>query len=102
MKTGEIIGQGDVFLIKIDELPKNLKRKDNILALGEATGHHHRLVGENLQVYVDLTGKQFVDIQEQAVLEHEEHAHHQIQSGKYEVRIQREYDVVEGIRQVID
>ena len=36
--------QGDVLLRRIDELPKEVKKKNGrTLALGEATGHHHTM-----------------------------------------------------------
>jgi len=39
---------GDILLIKIDELPKNIKfktKRDKIILKGEVTGHAHRLEG---------------------------------------------------------
>jgi hypothetical protein len=42
-----VIRQGDVCLVRVREIPKDAieqpqKGKKLILALGEATGHHHR------------------------------------------------------------
>ena len=37
--------QGDVLLIKVDQIPKDAKpRKSNIIVEGEASGHAHRIV----------------------------------------------------------
>ena len=98
------IRQGDVLLRKINTLPKGLKEKNKILAYGEITGHHHRF-RENLQcvsVFADEQGKQFCDVKSEAVLEHEDHAHLKVPEGKYEVIIQREFDLIEGVRSVCD
>lgn len=35
--------QGDLLIQKVSEMPKGKKLKTNLLALGEATGHHHKL-----------------------------------------------------------
>jgi len=100
MKINDIIGQGDVFLTRIPALPRGCKRKDNVLAHGETTGHKHQVVGK-AQVY-ELEGKQYVEVHEQSVLQHEEHNHQQLMPGIYEVELQREFDLVQGIRQVMD
>ena len=94
--------QGDVLLKEITKLPNNLVVKNKILAYGEATGHHHRFVSEQVQVYKDNEGKQFVEVTEPSKLVHEEHAELEIPKGTYVVVTQREFDVIQGIRQVQD
>ena len=95
MKT---IRQGDVLLMKIDKLPETSVEKDNVLARGEATGHSHKIMnGKVLQ----LNSQQYVVVEKEAILEHEEHDNIEIPQGIYEVRIQREYNPIEN-RQVMD
>ena len=95
-----IIRQGDVLLKEIKEMPKGLKNKNRTLAYGEITGHHHTL--EQGFVFEDLNKNQFCDLEQDTVLEHQDHAHVTIPKGKYAVVIQREYDIMQGIRQVMD
>lgn len=95
-----MIRQGDVLLVKIKSMPEGLKQKSNVLAFGEVTGHNHRLVGG--LVFADRDGKQFCKLESEGVLEHEDHAHISIPKGVYEVRLQREFDILEGVRQVMD
>ena len=94
--------QGDVGLLKIQEFPKGLNKKDNVLALGEVTGHSHRFESKQQLVFQDESGQQFVNLKQPQKLIHEEHAHLEIPKGKFKVVLQREFDLVEGIRQVLD
>lgn len=96
------IRQGDVLLEQISKLPKGLKQKDKILAYGETTGHKHQFVSELATVFEDKLRKQFVELKEQSILEHEEHTKIALPKGVYKVTIQREFDIVEGTRQVMD
>jgi hypothetical protein len=99
----KIFRQGDVLLRQIKELPKGLKPKqDKVLAYGEATGHMHLFFNPYTELYVDMEGKQYVYLVEDSLLEHEEHASVMIPQGTYEVVIQREFDLLEGTRQVAD
>lgn len=90
-----IFRQGDVLLRQIPKLPKALKPKqDKILAYGEATGHAHQFSNPLAKLYIDIDGKQYLYLVEDALLEHEEHADILVPEGSYEVVIQREFDVV--------
>ena len=93
------IRQGDVFLLKIDALPDGTKTKDNVLAFGEITGHKHQVIGAT--VLTDGS-TQYVEVETEAELVHEEHAKHQLKKGVYRVIIQRELDLVGEFRRVID
>jgi len=95
------IRQGDVFLKAIKRLPKGLSKKDNVLAWGETTGHKHLLL-ETANVFKNNKGQQFAELQQDTELQHEEHENIIIPKGIYEVRIQREYDLQEGVRSVRD
>ena len=97
-----MIRQGDVILMPIEELPKNLKEKDKVIAVGEATGHNHRFESKQVQVFADNSGQQFVQVKKPSKLIHEEHHELEIPKGNFKVVLQREFDVVEGIRQVQD
>ena len=98
----KLIRQGDVMLEPVSSIPIDIKKKDEILAYGEVTGHKHRLFGGQFQVFKDQENTQFVQIQEETELVHEEHDTLQIPKGVYKVVMQREFDIVEGIRKVMD
>ena len=100
--------QGDV-LVRSSQIPSGatpIKEKELILALGEATGHHHRIMVAdvpNVEAY-EKDGVMYLHILEDAkpvILEHEEHAPITLPTGDYEVMIQREY-TPEEIRRVQD
>lgn len=53
-KTMKKFGRhGDVIFVKINELPNGKLDKTKTLALGEATGHSHRLEGEGQVIFFD-------------------------------------------------
>jgi hypothetical protein len=85
---------GDILLVRREGgIPESEKRRDDtILAVGEATGHHHRLVGQAV-VYGKLDNPvQFVEIVDPAELVHEEHKTINLEPGRYTVFKQREFD----------
>jgi hypothetical protein len=104
-----IYRQGDVLLIRVDEIPKQAKlrkadsrRAGFVLAEGEVTGHHHVLEGPRVQV-LDVAQEVFARIMEApATVTHPEHATVTIPPGEYEVRRQVEYEPGELPRQVLD
>lgn len=70
--------QGDVPSRYIKALPKNAKkRKDNIVALGEATGHHHiiEIVEGNAELYDDELGNLFMKVNSPVRILHQEHGY---------------------------
>lgn len=100
---------GDLLIKPIKELPKNLKRrKNNILAYGEATGHHHKLTANELsnkdiQVWFDEQVKVFFETKEKTSLSHQEHKTIEIEKGRYGVVVERARDpFTQSINQVID
>lgn len=95
-----MIRQGDVLLKKIEKIPSNTKKKDLVLAYGEVTGHKHVLQDGN--VYIDDNGTQYVQLAQDTMLCHEEHNNILIPTGTYQVILQREYDIVSGVRAVLD
>lgn len=99
--------QGDVLLKRIDSIPQGLKRvaSENgrvVLAHGEATGHHHSFEDDaGVALLEGDGGDRFLDAQQDASLEHQEHGAIAVPAGSYEVVIQREYHP-EAIRNVAD
>jgi hypothetical protein len=103
-RMAKMYRQGDVLLRRIDELPeKKFKVNSDVLAEGEATGHHHRLVGQT-QIYETAEKQRFVEVSSQAAtLVHEEHKPIEIERGIYAVVNEREYNPFDqAIRQVTD
>lgn len=116
--------QGDVLLVAVKSIPTDLKsdnRQKCILAYGEVSGHHHRFEGGKVTAFFkegdvgspigggssflrgSATDVVFVSIPKAgASLVHEEHDAIAVAPGIYEVRRQREFDMVAGMRQVAD
>jgi hypothetical protein len=101
----KIFRQGDVLIERIDSIPKKakeIKRKGRlVLAEGEATGHAHVIKDRLARLFGDDDGNRYVSLEQDAVLEHEEHAPHRLEAGNYKVTRQREYSP-EAIRNVAD
>jgi len=96
----KVIRQGDVYIVLNGSKPTSAKpRKDRTLALGEATGHHHTLTAG--VVYGEMAGQQWIVLDTDTDLTHQEHATVTIPPGVHEVRIQREY-TPQAIRRVVD
>lgn len=103
--------QGDVLLVKVEELPKKARKsKTDIVLRGEATGHAHRLVDGTIYRFrgeitrgeaaggshvVTWLEQMFVTAKKGTSLVHDEHDPIQIEPGVYEVIRQREFDGVE-------
>lgn len=115
MNKKVIVRQGDVLLIKIDELPKDCidispNDKNIILAHGEATGHMHKIVGNGVKLF-SKGSRRFlhVDKNASAKLIHDEHtAYNLIPDSIYETRsdaghgiVQQEY-IPGSLRNVAD
>lgn len=107
MEQGTWGFQGDVIIEAIDKLPDNVKLVRTPLAMGEVTGHAHRVNFDEVDVYTDEQGNLYtVPKQDGFIITHEEHNAVVVplkrgQVGK--VVIQREVDPFsEEIRQVRD
>jgi hypothetical protein len=97
--------QGDVCLIpvslfQIDEIPANAEPvpaagNKVILALGEATGHHHRFefrdTSHDVRAYAVQGGDRYLHVVAAAKLLHEEHSTANVSAGKYLIPQQVEY-----------
>lgn len=103
-----VFRQGDVMLVRIDALPPGAKKmrvggERIILALGEATGHHHSIAKKKGRLY-EVPGTQATIVEVAtalAELEHQEHDALPLPRGFYRVELQREYHP-EAIRRVAD
>lgn len=105
-----IIRQGDVCLVRVGAIPKGAieqppKGNKLILALGEATGHHHRFEfmakDYNVKLYVAEGGARYLDVSAPADLLHEEHSTAIVPAGRYLLPQQVEYTPAE-LRRVAD
>lgn len=102
--------QGDISLIKGVEAPKDAKfkplKKELIVALGEITGHRHRIlpsVKECEISYAEYLDSWYLKIDKgDAVIKHEEHAPITLSPGVYFVGKQYEFDEREEYKQVLD
>lgn len=80
----------------------NWKKGKATLALGEVSGHSHRFDNDVSFVANDVGLATQILLEKPTNLIHEEHEAILVPEGEYEVRIQQEYDVIEGVRQVLD
>lgn len=81
-ETANKIGivQGDVPSRYIAALPKGARRrKNNIIALGEVTGHHHviEIVEGNAELFDDALGNLFMLVKSPVRILHQEHGYGQ-------------------------
>lgn len=98
--------QGDIQIHAVDAMPEGLtpvagEHGRNILARGEATGHHHSVAVAESELYTDSQGTLWLRVKQDTPLEHQEHAAISLPSGDYRIDQQREY-TPEAIRNVID
>jgi len=99
----QLFRHGDVLVGSVSELPQGAVRREGVtLALGEVTGHSHRIEDPNTAetfmhegvIYLRVTAPK-------ARLIHEEHATIELLQGVYKVWQQREYTPT-AIRTVYD
>lgn len=84
---------GDVLIVPVKTIPKEAaKREGQTLALGEVTGHSHRMTDGEVQMFA-FDDRTYMEIQSKiSALVHEEHHRIDLPAGNYEVIIQREYE----------
>jgi len=96
--------QGDVLLIPVDEIPAGkVKTKKICLALGEVTGHHHSIFSGGAVGFADDEEAlaEFVQVEQEVEVEHQEHDNIALPPGKYRSAIQHEY-TPEALKKVAD
>ena len=105
-----VIRQGDVALVRVKSIPadaieQQITGRKLILALGEATGHHHRFEfldeTQSIKLYVAHSGARYLDVSAPADLLHEEHSTARVPAGKWLLPVQVEYTPQE-LRRVQD
>lgn len=81
--------QGDLLFVAVGSVnPKAKKQKDNIIALGEVTGHTHSLEeGEVLKA----GSLKYLALAKASKVVHQEHNPIELPKGNYQVLRQREY-----------
>ena len=95
------IRHGDVLLEKVETMPDGLKlvKGRNWVALGEVTGHAHRIdIGE---IFEEKDGKLYLKTDKLTKLSHEEHKTITLEPGIYRVTIKRQY-IPDGWERVAD
>jgi hypothetical protein len=100
--------QGDVSIIKLTKAEKNLSfeplKNGFIVAEGEVSGHHHKLVADResiVEIARDTNGFYLNVKKGTATLTHQSHAPQTIEKGLYFLGRQYEYNEVEE-RKVLD
>ena len=95
--------QGDVLLKSVDQVPVGaMQEPEAVLAEGEATGHRHTALGEDV-VILNLRETRYLTAPHGAEVVHPEHRPLKIPPGNYCIERVREYDhFTEEARQVMD
>ena len=101
-----IYRHGDLTLISISKLPEGLKPfsegKENVLALGEITGHKHTLLTDtNVEVFEDNKGIKYFNLPDEARITHQEHGVKTLVPETYKVLPKIEFDYFERERRVV-
>jgi len=94
--------QGDV-LLKLASIPENVKKRNSdIVAEGEETGHAHRIVSGEYNMFME--GQlMFIQALTEIEIDHEEHGAFKVPAGDYVRGFVREYDhFAEEARRVVD
>jgi hypothetical protein len=107
MKTNLFARQGDVFIFKMKRKKSTFnfkKQKEVVLALGEVTGHSHRLNSGSGDILLcdDNNEYNVFEINSEGILTHEEHDTIKLPPGQYISIIQSEYSPIEHRKKVID
>jgi hypothetical protein len=86
--------QGDIYIEAVRCVPAGaIKKRDAVLAEGEATGHQHRVRDFRTAMVFEFGNELFVDVvAERAEIVHDEHGPIELNRGVYRVWRQREYD----------
>jgi hypothetical protein len=102
-KTAKWFQQGDVTIKPVASIPMGARPAGiNILREGEATGHAHRAVAEDVTLSI-CDGRLFMSAPSGTEIVHEEHNVVSVPPGTYEIGAVREYDhFAEEAREVVD
>jgi len=99
-----IARHGDVIIKQVNSIPEDATKKQGLtLALGEVTGHSHRIENLKAGALFEYQEKTYLDIHHEiATLVHKEHKALELPRGQYEVIIQRQYSDIEEWEKVRD
>jgi hypothetical protein len=112
-KFNKVAAQGDLMVMKIDSLPKDVEltevkpERGQLIVTHSETGHHHVMVPTKAKMYEnkDRELEAFLVVSSATTLDHlrENHTHEPLlfNPGVYKIRRQREY-TPEGYRRVQD
>ena|SRR5258708_31412975 len=93
---------GDVIIAVVEAIPPEARRSQRmVLAIGEVTGHSHRVEAPEKAEMWEYRGERFLKIGATTRVIHEEHQPITLEPGIYRVWQQREY-TPEAIRRVVD
>lgn len=93
-KSVDLIVQGDVFLVPC-KVPEGAKKKQGkTLAYGEATGHHHSVLEDDVTLYEE-DGVLYLKAEKEVSVTHQEHKPITVPAGEWRVGIVQEYDPFE-------
>ena len=108
-RTNNLARHGDLNFRRPKETPKNIrKKKDNVLAFGEHTGHKHVIDRDTketeLELYIGDNGEVYMSVANgTATLTHQEHNPITFEPGKYHMKFERSYDYfLEEVKRVVD
>lgn len=91
-----MVRQGDLLIVPLTRREANWVRQPHtevaggVLALGEVTGHSHRVEGDLVTVYDTQHYGRLIDAKEDFQIVHEEHAPLALHAGAYRVIRQRD------------
>lgn len=96
LEIGQHIRQGDVMLMKTDDLPvadKLREEKSKIMVEGEATGHHHKMQSAQVLMLKKPEGLLvgFAKLEEPDQIVHQTHGQISLGTGIYKIIRQREF-----------
>jgi len=94
---------GDLLIRQVYQIPNNaIPLSTNIIAVGEKTGHNHKLNGQH-QVYETPDKQTFFEAKQDLSLNHPEHDTLKISKGCYLVVHEQEHNPFENVSvEVID
>ncbi len=109
MDVDEVARQGDVYLTRIDKMPKGRAVKDRQLAPGTSKGSRH-VIGTEVDCAIVMPAKRgpldgpCIDAKSRLVIEHPEHGWLDLPPGQYRTTYQRDFarERAEEVRRVQD
>src|SRR3990167_11391637 len=96
IKMQKMYRHGDLLIKRTDKIPSDVEElKTRTLAHGEVTGHHHTLMGGKIKTFSKGTEPQYLLVEQESQLTHQEHKTILIEQGTYEIIKEREYSPFE-------